>query len=41
VALAEDFREHRQAFLAAIFLVAGDADDVFARAGSDYRRVSD
>jgi hypothetical protein len=34
VALAEDLRQHRQAFLAAVFLVAGEEDDVLALAGA-------
>ena len=41
VALAQDFREHGHRFLAAVFFVAGEEDDVFAHGFDAGRRRED
>jgi hypothetical protein len=41
VTLAEDFREHRQTFLAAVFFVAGQENQVAPLAGTVFGFVND
>jgi hypothetical protein len=41
MALAENFRQHREAFFAAVFFIASEEDDVLALAGTGFGGVSD